>query len=65
MTALVDALTRSVVLDKDWDLLSFAEQVQGMTGDKVEFSTIPTVRPDLATPYDGSAVEVDPAQVRA
>jgi len=65
LTALVDALTRSVVLDKDWDLLGFTQQLQGMTGDRIEFSTIPTIRPDLATPYDGSAVEVDPDQVRA
>lgn len=65
VSALIDALTRSVVLDKDWDLLGFARQVQDLTADKIEFSTIPTIRPDLATPYDGSAVEVDPAQVRA
>jgi LCP family protein required for cell wall assembly len=62
---LVDALTKSVVLDKNWDLFAFAQQVSSLTGDRIEFSTIPTIRPDLATPYDGSAVEVDPAQVRA
>ncbi len=62
---LVDALTRSVVLDRNWDLLTFARQVAGLAGDRIEFSTIPTIRPDLPTPYDGSAVEVDPARVRA
>ncbi|OLF12597.1 LCP family protein [Actinophytocola xanthii] len=64
VTAMVDALTRSVVLDQNWNLLAFAEQIQDLTGDRIEFTTIPTGRPDLPTP-DGSAVEVDPAQVRA
>lgn len=62
---LVDALTKSVVLDRDWDLLTFATQLTTLTGDDIEFSTIPTGTIDLQTPYDGSAVEVDPAQVRA
>lgn len=65
VTALVDALTASVVLDRDWDLMAFASQVATLTGDHIEFSTIPTGRMDLPTPSDGSAVEVDPAQVRA
>jgi LCP family protein required for cell wall assembly len=65
VSRLVDALTKSVVLDKNWDLFAFAEQVSSLTGDRIDFSTIPTIRPDLPTPYDGSAVEVDPAQVRA
>ena len=65
VTNLVDALTRSVVLDRGWDLFAFAEQLSSLTGDRIEFSTIPTIRPDLSTPYDGSAVEVDAAAVRA
>jgi LCP family protein required for cell wall assembly len=64
INALVTALTKSVVLDRDWDLLTFATQVSGLTGDHIEFSTIPTGTIDLATPYDGSAVEVDPVRVR-
>lgn len=62
---LVDALTKSVVLDKNWDLMTFATQLTTLTGDDIEFSTIPTGTIDLRTPYDGSAVEVDPTQVRA
>jgi LCP family protein required for cell wall assembly len=65
VSGLVDALTKSVVLDRNWDLFAFARQVSSLTGDRIEFSTIPTIRPDLPTPYDGSAVEVVPAQVRA
>ncbi|MBP2471255.1 LCP family protein required for cell wall assembly [Crossiella equi] len=62
---LVDALTRSVVLDQGWDLLGFAAQVQGLTGGRIQFQTIPTLRANLATPGDGVAVEVDPAKVKA
>lgn len=65
VTDLVDSLTNAVVLDKNWDLVSFAQQLQGLTGDRIRFQTIPTIRPDLATPNDGSAVEVDPDQVRS
>ena len=65
ISALVEALTKSVVLDEDWDLMSFASQVATLTGDHIEFSTIPTGSIDLRTPSDGSAVEVDPAQVQA
>lgn len=65
ITELVDALTRSVVLDQNWDILAFATQVASLTGDDIAFSTIPTGRIDLPTPSDGSAVEVSPEQVRA
>jgi LCP family protein required for cell wall assembly len=62
---LVSALTKAVVLDKDWDLLSFAQQLGDLTGDKIQFTTIPTGRINLATPSDGSAVEVNPNAVRS
>ena len=62
---LVAAIDRSVVLDQGWDLVSFAQRVQGRQGDSIRFGTIPTVRSDLWTPEDGVAVQVDPQQVRA
>jgi LCP family protein required for cell wall assembly len=65
ISSLVDALTKSVLLDKNWDLMSFAAQVASLSGDDIQFSTIPTGTIDLSTPSDGSAVEVDPEQVRA
>ncbi|MFB9904054.1 LCP family protein [Allokutzneria oryzae] len=65
VAGLLDAVKTSVVLDQNWDLLSLAEQVQGLTGGRIEFHTIPTIRPDLATPADGTAVEVNPKQVKA
>ncbi|MBW4720481.1 LCP family protein [Saccharothrix obliqua] len=65
LRGLIDAVTKSVVLDKDWDVLGFAGRMQDLTGGAIEFTTIPTGRLDLATPGDGMAVEVDPGQVRA
>ncbi len=58
------AIQKSVVLDKDWNVMQFAQQMLGITGGKVEFKTIPHGTIDLRTD-DGSAVEVDPAEVRA
>ncbi|SDM49041.1 LCP family protein [Allokutzneria albata] len=65
VTGLLEAIKTSVVLDQNWDLLSLAEQAQGLGGGRIEFHTIPTVRSDLATPGDGTAVEVNPKQVKA
>ncbi|MEV4312587.1 LCP family protein [Actinocrispum sp. NPDC049592] len=65
VSSLVDALTKAVVLDKGWDLLGFAQQLRDLTGDHIEFTTIPTIRPNLPTPSDGVAVEVSPAAVKA
>lgn len=57
-------LARSVTLDADWNVLSFAGQMQGLSAGSVTFRTIPTGDTELATPSDGTAVEVDPVQVR-
>ncbi|MBB5893696.1 LCP family protein [Kutzneria kofuensis] len=65
LAALINAIKNAVVLDQGWDLLGFATQLKGMTGGGLHFQTIPTGRPDLPTPNDGQAVEVDPAQVKA
>ncbi|AXB49056.1 LCP family protein [Amycolatopsis albispora] len=42
ITDVINAVKKSVILSKDWDLLEFAEQMRGMTGGNVEFRTIPT-----------------------
>lgn len=65
LSALITASTRYVVLDRGWNLIGFAGQLQGLTGGRLSFRTIPTTNLDLATPADGTAVEVDPAAVRA
>lgn len=63
--ALVGAVTRYVVLDRGWDLDRLVAQLRRASGGDIAFSTIPTGRPDLETPVDGVAVEVDPDAVRA
>ncbi|SEP15673.1 LCP family protein [Amycolatopsis saalfeldensis] len=62
--ALVDALQGSVVLDQGWDILSFAQQLHGISSGSIGFVTIPVQSLSLATPSDGDAVKVDPAQVK-
>ncbi|WP_233899250.1 LCP family protein [Pseudonocardia dioxanivorans] len=64
LSALIDAISHYVVLDQGWDLLAFADQVQGLTGGNISFRTIPTGNPALRTPSDGLAVQVDPALVQ-
>jgi LCP family protein required for cell wall assembly len=59
------AVSKSVVLDEDWNVVQFAQQMMNFTGGNVEFKTIPVGRIDLETPEDGSAVEVDPGQVHS
>jgi LCP family protein required for cell wall assembly len=65
LSNLVSAVQKSVVLNQGWDIFGFARQMKGLTGGKLEFRTIPVVNPDYTTPEDGSAVQVDPAQVHA
>lgn len=64
LTSLVDAVQGSVVLDRGWDILSFAQQLRGMTSGAIAFATIPVQSLSLPTPSDGDAVKVDPAQVQ-
>jgi len=61
---LMDAITRSVVLSKGWDIMAFAQRMSSLTTDRVEFRTIPVGSLALPTPADGAAVEVDPQRVR-
>ena len=65
LSALIAAVSRYVVVDPTWDLLAFAAQARGLTAGTISFRTIPTGRPNLPTPEDGVAVEVDPGAVRA
>jgi len=65
LSGLIDAVQGSVVIDQGWDILSFASQLHNLSSGAIEFGTIPVQSLDLSTPSDGSAVKVDPAQVRA
>ncbi|MCX5044525.1 LCP family protein [Aldersonia sp. NBC_00410] len=64
LSQLADAITRSVVLDSDWDLLDFARNLQNLAGGQVRFETIPVT--DLAGETDDgeSVVRVDPDTVQ-
>ena len=59
------AVQKSVVLDKDWNVIQFAQQMMTFTGDNLEFKTIPVGSLGLHTPSDGDAVEVNPRDVKA
>ncbi|MEC3979096.1 LCP family protein [Amycolatopsis sp. H20-H5] len=68
LSDLVDAVKRSVVLDGNWDLLDFVRQLKGISGGGINFETVPVVNPDYRysrTNPDATAVQVDPAQVKA
>jgi LCP family protein required for cell wall assembly len=63
--ALSDALARSVVIDDGWDVLGFAQQLQGLAGGRVTFRTVPVLDTDATSDDGESVVTVDPAAVRA
>lgn len=58
------AVQKSVVLDKDWNIIQFAQQMMNFTGGNLDFKTIPVGNIALPTPDDGDAVEVSPQAVR-
>jgi LCP family protein required for cell wall assembly len=61
---MIKAVSGAIVLDDGWDITKFALQMKDMTGGNMTFQTIPTGNPDLKTPEDGSAVEVDESEVK-
>ncbi|WP_052394959.1 LCP family protein [Kutzneria sp. 744] len=62
---IITAVQNSIVLDQDWNLVQFAQQVQGISGGNITFDTVPIVNITYWTPADGDAVQVDPEQVQA
>ncbi|GAA1481819.1 phosphotransferase Lcp1 [Gordonia sinesedis] len=66
LNELESAVARSVVIDDNWDVLSFVEQLKDLSGGRVKFATIPVVD-DQGWSDDGqqSVVTVDPTKVRA
>jgi len=68
LNALIDAVKQSVVLDQSWNILDFVTKMRGVSGGGIQFTTIPVVNPDYrysATNHAATAVQVDPAQVKA
>jgi LCP family protein required for cell wall assembly len=63
LSDLVDAIQKSVVVNSGWDILSFAQQMKGLTGGQIKFHTIPVKNPEYDTP-DGLAIQIDPVEVR-
>jgi hypothetical protein len=59
----IKAVSGALVLDDGWDITKFALQMKDLTGGGMTFQTIPTGNPDLQTPQDGSAVEVDESEI--
>lgn len=62
---LENAVSRSVVIDQNWDILKFVEQLKDLSGGRVQFATIPVVT-EQGWSDDGtqSVVEVDPGAVK-
>jgi LCP family protein required for cell wall assembly len=61
---LVNAAKQSITIDQGWDIFSFAQQMESMSGGNIQFQTIPIVNETYNTPSDGDAVEVNPTQVQ-
>lgn len=41
LSSMLNSVKQTVVLDKGWDVLNFAQQMQGITGGNIEFQTAP------------------------
>ena len=65
LDSLISAIQKSITLDQDWDVLSFAQQLQSMSAGQIQFFTVPIVNITYHTPTDGDAVEVNPAAVQS
>ena len=64
LQALNSAVSRSLVIDQNWDVIDFAVQLQNISGDDVSFETIPVTAIDATGAYGESVVTVDPAEVQ-
>lgn len=62
---LLDAAKKAVVIDKNWNLMRFAQQMRSLSSGDIKFATIPVLDIDAHSPRFGSYVKVDPARVRA
>ena len=60
---LSSAAERSVTLDEGWDITRFAQQMSGLAGGDVTFTTIPVTSVDGVGDHGESIITVDVAQV--
>lgn len=65
LSALQEAVQRSVVLSDGWDIMNFIQQLQDLAGGKVVFATIPVLREDgWSDDGEQSVVRIDSAEVK-
>lgn len=62
---LASAAERSMIIDEGWDIMSFANQIQGLAGGNVSFNTIPVTSMDGVGDYGESIVTVNVSEVHA
>ena len=60
---LIGAIDRSVIFDKDFSVLTFAQQITDLSSGNINFETLPTDGPETST--DKDALATDPAQIKA
>ncbi|GEE02063.1 hypothetical protein nbrc107696_25090 [Gordonia spumicola] len=64
LSELENAVSRSVVIDDGWNIISFAEQLKDLTGGNIKFTTIPVSdEPTWSDDGTQSVLGVDPDQV--
>ncbi|MFR9731048.1 LCP family protein [Saccharopolyspora sp. MS10] len=61
LSALMEALKKSVVLDQGWDVVDFAQQMSGIAGGDIDFQTIPV---ELVGESGVEDVEANPREVK-
>ncbi|WP_433200276.1 LCP family protein [Nocardia sp. CA-107356] len=62
---LSEAVGRTVVLDDNWDVLAFLQQLKDLTGGQVSFETVPVADLNDTTSDGESVVRVDPKAVKS
>lgn len=63
LSDLIGAVDRSVIFDKDFSVLTFAQQITDLSAGNINFETLPTTGAESSTETD--ALATDPAQVKA
>ncbi|CRY83059.1 transcriptional attenuator, LytR family [Nocardia farcinica] len=65
LNELSDAVGRTVVLDENWDVLAFLQQLRDLSGGQVKFETIPVADLNGMTSNGESVVRVEPKEVKS
>jgi len=63
LSDLVDAINRSVIFDKGFSVLTFAEQISNLSSGNITFETLPTTGRESST--DKDALATDPVALKA